>query len=308
MSRVYFPCIATFFLATLIAAGCSMSGSDNAGDYHPGGAEYYGDAGASYDEGRSAPRADPGAAEDNDSTVPPEPVEDTSVNPFVDTAHDPFSTFAADVDSASYDIFRQYMESGQLPPAETVRLEEYVNYFDYDYEAPSLDAEVPFAISLSTARHPLRDQSVVFRVGIQAAAPSGEERPSGNIVFLVDVSGSMSSAGKLDLVQRLLVSSLDHLQDDDVISIVTYAGSTEVRLSPTPVRESETITSVIESLSSGGGTAGASGIALAYEQAQAGFIEGGINRSSSAPTGISTSAPRAMMSSSRSSKKSVEAA
>jgi Ca-activated chloride channel family protein len=200
------------------------------------------------------------------------------VNPFVDTSKDPFSTFGADVDTASYDYLRQSLQMyKQVPQPEFVRVEDYVNYFKYGYTIPAADAAQPFAISLAAAAHPLGRATTLVRVGIQAkAAPPMDDKPA-NLVFLVDVSGSMADPLKLPLVKRVLAESLKVLALTDKVSIVTYAGDTRVRLAPTPVSTPEVITSVIDGLEAGGGTAGASGINLAYEQAQAGFVPGGIN-------------------------------
>lgn len=196
-------------------------------------------------------------------------------NPFVITAHDPLSTFAADVDTASYDIFTNSVASGSLPPAATVRLEEFVNYFHYDYAPPAADSEHPFSISLAAA--PALDPStLLFRVGIRGRLPSVEKRAA-NLVFLVDTSGSMAAANKLPLVQYTLTQALTVLDPTDKISIVSYAGSTEVRLQPTPVLQSATIEAAIAGLTSSGGTNGSSGIRLAYDQARSAFIDGGIN-------------------------------
>jgi Ca-activated chloride channel homolog len=200
------------------------------------------------------------------------------INPFIDTAKDAFSTFGADVDTASYDYLRQSLQTySQLPAPSFVRVEDYVNYFDYGYTKPAADAVQPFAISLAASVHPLGRSTTLVRVGIQAkAAPVSAPKPA-NLVFLVDVSGSMASPDKLPLVQRVLEESLAVLAPTDKVSVVTYAGDTRVRLAPTPVSSREAISGVVRGLSAGGGTAGASGINLAYEQASAGFIEGGIN-------------------------------
>jgi Ca-activated chloride channel homolog len=198
-------------------------------------------------------------------------------NPFVLVAHDPLSTFAADVDTASYDIFRRDVALGQMPQSASVRLEEYVNYFHYDYPAPPADAEEPFAIRLGAAPNPVRPGTTLLRVGIQGkAAPEAEPKPA-NLVFLVDVSGSMQAADRLPLAQQVLRQTLDLLQPTDTVAIVTYASDTRVRLAPTPVSERATIIAQIDGLSANGSTAGASGLELAYQQAEAGFIEGGIN-------------------------------
>ena len=213
-----------------------------------------------------------GASADEDPAVPQVILP---TNPFVITAHDPLSTFAADVDTASYDIFTNSVGNGSLPPAATVRLEEFVNYFHYGYQAPAADAAQPFSISLAAAPA-LNPSTLLLRVGIQGR-PSTAEKRAANLVFLVDVSGSMASAEKLPLVQYTLTQALTVLDPTDEISIVTYAGSTEVKLPPTPVAQASTIEKVIDSLVPNGGTNGGSGIQLAYEQAKNGFIEGGIN-------------------------------
>jgi Ca-activated chloride channel family protein len=203
--------------------------------------------------------------------------EGVGTNPFVITQYDPFSTFAADVDTASYDLLRRDVNNGFLPQPASVRLEEYVNYFTYDYPAPAENAEHPFSISLAAAPSIFSEQTQLLRVGIQAVNPPPFEKRPANIVFLIDVSGSMSSSDKLPLVQYLLTHTLDVLDPDDTVSIVTYASNTGVRLEPTPVSEKTEIAAVINALTAGGSTAGASGIELAYQQAEAGFIEGGIN-------------------------------
>jgi Ca-activated chloride channel family protein len=216
-----------------------------------------------------------GAEADDPSTATYEAV---GTNPFVITAFDPLSTFAADVDTASYDIFRREAGAGTLPDPASVRLEEYVNYFDYGYEAPAADAEVPFNVHLGAAPGLFEPETVMLRVGIQGreAQPAAEKRPA-NLVFLVDISGSMSSSEKLPLVQLTLYETLGVLNPDDTVSIVTYAGSTGVALPPTPVSDRSTIETVIESFAAGGSTAGASGIDLAYAQAEAAYLDGGIN-------------------------------
>jgi Ca-activated chloride channel homolog len=196
-------------------------------------------------------------------------------NPFVITEHDPLSTFAADVDTASYDIFTSNVTTGSLPVPSTVRLEEFVNYFHYNYEPPASDAEHPFSISLAAA--PALDPSTLFfRVGIRGRLPLEAKRPA-NLVFLVDTSGSMAAANKLPLVKYTLTEALTVLDPSDKISIVTYAGSTAVELQPTVVADSATIKAAIARLSANGSTNGGMGIQLAYEQARTGFKEGGIN-------------------------------
>jgi Ca-activated chloride channel family protein len=198
-------------------------------------------------------------------------------NPFVMVDHDPLSTFATDSDTASYDWFARAIQDGGLPAPESVRLEDYVNYFQYAYPTPPAEAEVPFAIALSAARHPLGTATTLLRVALQGkAAPEQQKKPA-NLTFLVDVSGSMQSRDKLPLVQQVLRQTLDLLEPEDTVSIVSYASDTRVRLEPTRVAERARIVQQIDLLSAGGSTAGASGIQLAYAQASKGFLQGGIN-------------------------------
>jgi Ca-activated chloride channel family protein len=198
-------------------------------------------------------------------------------NPFVMTSHDPLSTFAVDVDTASYDIFRRDVNLGSLPQPASVRLEEYVNDFSYDYPAPAAAEPTPFTISLGAAAGLFARGTALMRVGIRAFDPPPSAKRPANLVFLVDVSGSMDSDDKLGLVKRILRDTLEVLDATDTVSIVTYAGDTRVRLAPTPVSESARITAEIDGLNAAGGTAGAAGLTLAYQQARAGYIDGGIN-------------------------------
>jgi Ca-activated chloride channel family protein len=208
-----------------------------------------------------------------------EPYTDVGVNPFVVVEHDPFSTFAADVDTASYDLMRRDLNAGLVPVADGVRVEDYVNYFNYDYNAPQAGAAHPFAISLASAPHPVRENITLLRVGIQATRPTELVKKPTNLVFLVDTSGSMQSSDKLPLAQHTLTQALGVLDPNDTVAIVSYAGDVAVRLQPTRVQDAQLIANAIGGLSNvgGGGTNGAGGIQLAYQQAEAAFIEGGIN-------------------------------
>jgi Ca-activated chloride channel homolog len=198
-------------------------------------------------------------------------------NPFVMTRHDPFSTFAADVDTASYDIFRRDVNLGMLPRPASVRLEEYVNYFAYDYPAPTDNDEAPFRVSVAAAAQLFDRPSVLLRVGVQAKKPPPFQKRPANLVFLVDVSGSMDSPDKLPLARQLMLDALEVLDPTDRVSVVTYAADTSVRLGPTALASRGTIARVIGELRPGGSTSGASGLQLAYDQARAAFVPGGIN-------------------------------
>ncbi len=203
--------------------------------------------------------------------------EAPGTNPFVYTEHDPLSTFAADVDTASYDIFRKDLGQGRLPPPDSVRLEEYVNYFHYDYEKPSEESEHPFAISLAAAPNLVDNGTQLLRVGIQGKELSEADRRSANLVFLIDTSGSMGAADKLPVVKTVMLEAVAMMAPEDTISIVTYAGSAGVYLEPTPASDMDTLVESITMLSAGGSTAGEAGIQLAYEQASSAYIEGGVN-------------------------------
>jgi Ca-activated chloride channel family protein len=226
--------------------------------------------------GGSQPGAGGAPATGGTGATSGEKFEDPGTNPFVLSEHDPLSTFGVDVDTASYDIFRRDIEDGRLPAPESVRLEEFVNVFDYEYPAPTDEFEDPFSISLVAGPGLYEADTTLLRVGIQGKlAP--EERGPANLVFLVDVSGSMASADKLPFVKIVLTEALEVLEPTDVVSIVTYAGSTAVVLEPTPVTEKQAIVAVIQALGAGGGTAGGAGLTLAYQQAERAFVEGGIN-------------------------------
>jgi len=217
-----------------------------------------------------------GEAETPPPTEPGGTYEAVGTNPFVLAESDPLSTFAVDADTASYDIFRRDVNNGVLPPAASVRLEEYVNDFAYHYQPPAEDSADPFAIHLAAAPSLYDTGTLLVRVGIQGKqAPA--ERGAANLVFLVDVSGSMGSEDKLPLVKVVLDEALETLRPTDHVAIVTYAGTTAVALPPTAVSEKDAIRSVIDSLQAGGGTAGGAGMSMAYDQASLGFVEGGIN-------------------------------
>ena len=188
----------------------------------------------------------------------------------------PLSTFSIDVDTASYTNVRRFLNSGRLPPRDAVRIEELVNYFRYDYSQPVGD--VPFSVTVDAAECPWSRGHRLVRIGLQGRVVDRGARPSGNLVFLVDVSGSMQAANKLPLVQQALSMLVEELSENDRVSIVTYAGNAGLVLPPTTGDRKEAIRSAIESLAAGGSTHGSAGIALAYEQAREHFIEGGANR------------------------------
>ena len=198
-------------------------------------------------------------------------------NPIRLTSEHPVSTFSIDVDTGSYSNVRRFLNDGNLPPEDAVRVEELINYFSYDYEVPS-DIDTPFSIQTEVAKAPWNNDKLIMQIGIKGYEVTAEERPAANLVFLVDVSGSMGSDDKLPLLIKALKMATRQLTADDRVSMVVYAGASGIVLEPTPGDQKAKIAGALDRLSSGGSTNGASGIRLAYQMAQQGFIEGGINR------------------------------
>ncbi len=197
-------------------------------------------------------------------------------NPVHAVAEAPVSTFSIDVDTGSYANVRRFLNQGQLPPAEAVRLEELVNYFPYAYPLPPGDT--PFGVGTELAVTPWNPQSRLLRIAIKASDMQVAELPPANLVFLVDVSGSMDRREGLPMVQSTLKLLVEQLRAEDKVSLVVYAGSSSVVLEPTAGSDKAKIRAAIDQLRAGGSTAGESGIQLAYQQAQQGFIKNGINR------------------------------
>jgi Ca-activated chloride channel family protein len=199
--------------------------------------------------------------------------EGVGTHPFVAAAFDPLSTFAADVDTASYDIFRRDLDRfNALPHPDSVRVEEYINNFAYDYPAP--ESSEPFRISLASAPNFFNRNTHVLSVGIQAS--DGEEKAK-NLVFLVDRSSSMVAYSKLPLVKVLLKETLNLLAPADTVTLVTYTSKVELVLPPTSAAKKSLIEAAIDSIEAQGVTNGAQGIQMAYEQARAAYINGGVN-------------------------------
>ena len=198
------------------------------------------------------------------------------VNPWIDATKDHLSTFAADVDTASYTIMRRKLNEGALPPAASVRVEEFVNYFSYKFDDPTNGT--PFSVLMQAAPSPMNAARHILRVGVATKAKTEQERKPANLVFLVDVSGSMSGPDRLELAKKSLRILTQNLKEGDTVSLVTYAGSSRVILKPTGLENKARILSAIDELSSGGSTAMGSGIHLAYEQAAKGLRPGAISR------------------------------
>lgn len=197
-------------------------------------------------------------------------------NGFKAVALSPLSTLSADVDTASYANLRRMLLRGETVPADAVRIEEMLNYFRYDYPEP--EGDEPFSVSTEIAPCPWNADTKLLRIGLQTAQPDWDSMPASNLVFLIDVSGSMEEYDKLPLVKQAFLLLTENLRPDDVISIVTYASDDRVVLAGASGDEAERIQTAIEDLTAGGSTAGSKGIQTAYALAEAHFIEGGNNR------------------------------
>jgi Ca-activated chloride channel family protein len=197
-------------------------------------------------------------------------------NAFLSVASQPLSTFSIDVDTASYSNSRRFLAQGALPPKDAIRIEEWVNYFSYDYAKPTGNA--PFAVSTEVTSCPWNARHKLVRIGIKGQELREENVPARNLVFLLDVSGSMMSQDKLPLVKRGLSMMTDSLRPQDSIAIVVYAGNSGLVLPATSGRERGKILKALDSLEAGGSTNGGAGIQLAYSVAQQQFKKGGINR------------------------------
>ena len=197
--------------------------------------------------------------------------------PFSSVAKDPLSTFSIDVDTASYSKLRQYvLENNVVPPASSIRIEEWLNYFDYQYPGPA--GGEPFAAHMKMGDCPWNPNHKLVRVAIQAKKVANQERPKSNLVFLIDVSGSMADANKLPLVKRTLGLLTAQLREQDRVAIVVYAGASGCVLPSTSGVQKDQILGSINELQSGGSTNGGSGIELAYKIAKENFVPGGVNR------------------------------
>lgn len=229
---------------------------------------------------------DPGEArpEPSDSKLPGKYRQDfdtatydhVSENPFLQAATNPLSTFSIDVDTASYSNVRRFIESGALPPKDAVRVEEMINYFSYDYREP--EGDKPFSIDLDATACPWNESHRLLRIGLKGREVASENRPNSNLVFLLDVSGSMTPAERLPLVKQAMRLLVEKLTEKDRVAVVIYAGGSGLALPSTTGDRKETILRALEDLKAGGSTNGAEGIELAYRVAADNFIKGGVNR------------------------------
>ncbi len=197
-------------------------------------------------------------------------------NGFKDVLHNPLSTFSIDVDKASYSNVRRFLNMGQLPPKDAVRIEEMINYFNYDYPEP--EGKHPFSVYTEISQCPWNGSHQLLHVGLKGKSIDKSDLPPSNLVFLIDVSGSMSSANKLPLLKQAFKMLVNELRPEDRVAMVVYAGAAGLVLESTDGSEKPKIIAALDQLQSGGSTAGGAGLKLAYKVAQENFIEDGNNR------------------------------
>uniref|UniRef100_UPI003566E899 vWA domain-containing protein n=1 Tax=Bacteroides finegoldii TaxID=338188 RepID=UPI003566E899 len=218
----------------------------------------------------------PTAMYDMDTRMNTEEYDRIQENGFKSVADTPLSTFSIDVDPASYSNMRRFINRGELPPADAIRTEELVNYFSYDYPKPTGDDPVKITVEAGTCTWNTAHRLV--RIGLKAKEIPTEQLPASNLVFLIDISGSMWGANRLDLVKSSLKLLVNNLRNKDKVAIVTYAGSAGVKLEATSGGDKQKIREAIDELTAGGSTAGGAGIHLAYQIAKKNFISDGNNR------------------------------
>ena len=244
-----------------------------------------GDGGAD-DEGAAAPAgglfAPDAETEADDSNEEDNTFADYGIRPFVDTGVDPLSTFALDVDTASYAIARRWVEGGSVPPADSVRLEEFVNSFNYDYAAP----RDGLGVVADAGPSPFTEENVIVRLGVQAEQVANAERPTASLTFVVDTSGSMDRGDRLELVKTSLERLVIELDSDDSVAIVTYSDNAQTLLPPTSVADEGVIIDAIRNLRTNGSTNLEAGLQRGYDLANESFVDGGINRVILASDGV----------------------
>jgi Ca-activated chloride channel family protein len=205
-----------------------------------------------------------------------EDYEGLDENTFQEATENPLSTFSIDVDAASYSNMRRFINNGQNPPKDAVRIEEMINYFNYDYKQPT--GQDPFSINTEVAPAPWNEKHQLVHIGLQGKVIPTENLPASNLVFLLDVSGSMFAQNKLPLLKSGLKMLVEQLREEDKVSIVVYAGAAGCVLPPTSGKEKDKINEALQNLQAGGSTAGGAGIELAYKIAKENFMKEGNNR------------------------------
>ena len=231
--------------------------------------------------GLAAPTSQPPSGPANrsgvDQPTDSENYADLAPNPVIAVAKEPVSTFSIDVDTGAYSNARRFLVQGQLPPTDAVRIEEFINYFDYQYPTPdSLDQ--PFSVSTELAKAPWNADRWLLQVGLKGFEVPFEQLPASNLVFLLDVSGSMMEPNKLPLVKTALGLVVEQMRPQDTIAIVVYAGAAGLVLPATRGSDKATILASLAALEAGGSTNGGQGIQLAYQVAREQYVEGGVNR------------------------------
>lgn len=205
-----------------------------------------------------------------------EKYQKNEVNPIYRVADQAVSTFSIDVDTGSYSNTRRFLNDGRLPPIDAVRAEEMINYFDYQYPQPN--SIHPFSVTTEIVDSPWKENAKLIKIGIQAKDMATKQLPPANLVFLVDVSGSMDAADKLPLVKQTLRLLTEQLRPQDKVTIITYASGEKLILAPTSGDQKDKILTVINELQASGATVGEQAIQLAYKQAEKAFVNNGINR------------------------------
>lgn len=205
-----------------------------------------------------------------------EAYEHIETNSYKSVKKEPLSTLSIDVDRASYSNVRRFINDGQLPPVDAVRIEEMINYFSYDYETPY--GNTPLKVTTTYTTCPWNKDHELVHIGLKSKEIDMDEAPANNLVFLLDVSGSMNNADKLPLLKKGLALLIDQMRPEDKVAIVVYAGAAGVVLEPTSGKNKEQILEALEKLSAGGSTAGGAGIKLAYKLAKEHFVSNGNNR------------------------------
>ncbi len=220
-----------------------------------------------------SPRPDVAASEPGHSAEGYDPITD---NKFLAVKEHPLSTFSIDVDTASYANIRRFLNQGQLPPKDAVRIEEMVNYFKYDYPQPK--SAHPFSVHVESAQAPWTKKNRIVRIALKGRELVNKKRPPTNIVFLIDVSGSMNEPNRLPLLKQSFKTMVENLDENDRVAIVVYAGTSGLVLPSTSSGKRDEIIGALDRLEAGGSTNGGEGIELAYKIAQENFIKGGANR------------------------------
>jgi Ca-activated chloride channel family protein len=212
-----------------------------------------------------------------DQPTDTEQYAEIEANPVIAAAEQPVSTFSVDVDTGAYSNVRRFLTQGALPPTDAVRIEEFINYFDYDYPLPA-SLERPFSVNTELATAPWNKQRWLLQVGLKGYEVPFEQMPASNLVFLLDVSGSMMEPNKLPLVKTALKLVVEKMRPQDRIAIVVYAGAAGLVLPSTPASDKGTIIAALDALEAGGSTNGGQGIQLAYQVAREHYVDGGVNR------------------------------